>query len=510
MVKTMKKYISIIIMAAVMAVTASCGKDIEESTDGTMELTVNGILDEYQPHDATRASLVNNIRVAWASGDAVLVFDSESKYLGALTAAVNPQDSRVARLSGTILSTDKELRFVYGTGLDAGSFTVGSIQSSVSISLETQGAQTPFMVYGTSDFNGTAVNDLTVNFKFATSVISTYITGLPASKDISSVTVSGINTKCSISISDAAIGGNTSGSIVKTGMGSSNPKGQAYVEIAVPISFTSPRLATAVVDGSSFEAAFASSSLNAGYSYNTMLELKAKAPFLFSVSNTTKVIFSSGNLYWDGNAFKFEDHQYDYNSSWSASHVTHFNWSNTAAGAYAETALTNDHGSDALFTNATATTPNASFTVANETGVWRTLSESEWNYIATQNRWGAATVNSIKGIVLLPDSWTTPENCHFTTGCANGFNTNIITLVHWAALESAGAVFLPCAGLRDSNNANTINSSLNRYLASDKATDPEHQGDWVQFISFNDNGQFATMSGLYSAASPIRLVKDHN
>ena len=79
----------------------------------------------------------------------------------------------------------------------------------------------------------------------------------------------------------------------------------------------------------------------------------------FSVSATKKVHFSHGNLYWDGNAFKFETNQYDVQTNWNASHVSHFAWCNTASVAceesYSESGTT---AGDVFFTNATTESPN--------------------------------------------------------------------------------------------------------------------------------------------------------
>ena len=46
----------------------------------------------------------------------------------------------------------------------------------------------------------------------------------------------------------------------------------------------------------------------------------------FSVSATKQVQFTKSNLYWDGSAFKFEENQTDYQTSYNASHVSHFYW----------------------------------------------------------------------------------------------------------------------------------------------------------------------------------------
>ena len=80
---------------------------------------------------------------------------------------------------------------------------------------------------------------------------------------------------------------------------------------------------------------------------------------------------------------------------------------------------------------------------------WRTLSQDEWVYLlsgrtnATSKR-GYATIGSVRGFVILPDSWTQPAGVTFTP---NGTN-NTYTRQQWAKMEKAGAIFLPASGVR--------------------------------------------------------------
>lgn len=67
-----------------------------------------------------------------------------------------------------------------------------------------------------------------------------------------------------------------------------------------------------------------------------------------------------------------------------SSHITHFYWSTEASNA----AYTGYHNydskgtaDDVLFTNASSTTPNADFIVDGQKGIWRTLSNEEWQYL---------------------------------------------------------------------------------------------------------------------------------
>ena len=198
---------------------------------------------------------------------------------------------------------------------------------------------------------------------------------------------------------------------------------------------------------------------------------------LFSVSATKKVYFSKGNLQatYNGSSWtwSFADHQYDAlgeagantlingNGTVSApGSVDLFGWvgansafegmaafgisNSTTEGDYrtAEGAALNDWGTNAISNGGN---------VANYG--WRTLTKVEWNYVlntraGADSKKGAATVDSVKGWILLPDAWTLPAGASFTAGAASGYTTNSYTAGQWAVMESAGAVFLPVTGLR--------------------------------------------------------------
>lgn len=102
-------------------------------------------------------------------------------------------------------------------------------------------------------------------------------------------------------------------------------------------------------------------------------------PGSFSVSDTRKVRFSQGNLFWDGTKFKFEANQYNFQNPWSASHVNLFFWSKTASVAYAASYSDNpESGDDVFFTNQSGFTVNV---CGREQAGWRTLTKEEWKYL---------------------------------------------------------------------------------------------------------------------------------
>jgi len=179
---------------------------------------------------------------------------------------------------------------------------------------------------------------------------------------------------------------------------------------------------------------------------------------MFSVSSSTKVAFSPGNLYWNGSAFMFEDNQWSYSSTWTEnSHISHFYWYNydNIDKSYAEEYdwELETFYEDVFFTNKDQTTPSADFTVEGQSGKWRTLSGGsggEWEYLLTGrtvnggtgdgNSYQRATINSdatgVYGLIIYPDNYTAQTT------------TTSYTSSDWQIMEAAGCVFLPAAGYR--------------------------------------------------------------
>ena len=169
----------------------------------------------------------------------------------------------------------------------------------------------------------------------------------------------------------------------------------------------------------------------------------------FSVGATKKVQFSRGNLYWDGDSYEFEANQYTI-GTWNAeNHVNYFFWSKeesvAGAASYADASAA---ASDVFFTNATAETAKADFTVSGITGEFRNLSAGEWTYILSTRANAAdllvedVTVCGVKHcLVIAPDA------------CLNSYvfdkTKKSYDAADWATAEAAGLVCLPPAGYRD-------------------------------------------------------------
>lgn len=94
--------------------------------------------------------------------------------------------------------------------------------------------------------------------------------------------------------------------------------------------------------------------------------------------------------------------------------------------------------------------------------IWRTLTTEEWKYLFNLRktpsgiRYAKARVNSVNGVIVLPDNWRTIA--HELNELSNvnsydaSFETNNISLSNWIEkYENYGAVFLPAAGCRWEN-----------------------------------------------------------
>ena len=501
---------TILCAAAVVMASVSCQKSAEpvqpaEKGKETIDICVNGLMGEYTQQDGVKSSLVNNIRVAWAAGDVVYVFDG-SKYLGKLTAALDKKadgltdEDRYAKLKGTIstpTTTPCVLSLVHSSLMTEP--TAEAAVSELSIDMSAQSTATvPFVAYATLEYTGTTITDAVVPFQFATSVIKVNCTGLKPGTAITSATLSNVNTECKLTLSgDKApvVAGGTNGTITRTGDsyfadGKINDEGEAVFQIAVPVleTATGERVLT-VAQGSDEvkDKKFTTKSLVAATSVNTVCQLVGlPAGALkgeFSVSATKKVYFSQGNLVATidatgaPKAWKFAANQYDCLGEGGANKtigatagdVDLFGWSTDAAsnnwGIHTKKSQTDGF-----------TTGNFKDWGANidDKGTWRTLSTEEWQYLFAWNstlnhgeggvdkklprsrlfKYGVTVCGKATCVVLLPDNWEWDESTVGTGWQTGGYpetatESNPVT---WQTMQAAGAVCLPAPGSRYGSN----------------------------------------------------------
>lgn len=153
---------------------------------------------------------------------------------------------------------------------------------------------------------------------------------------------------------------------------------------------------------------------------------------------------------------------------------------------------------------------NAISNGGNQAGLWRTLTQPEWDYVlntrATPSgiRYAKARVKYVNGVILVPDNW---NPSYYTLNSTNTYNanytTNEITAADWANLQSHGAVFLPAAGLR-------VGTDYGSYGYDGKYWSATHYSTYyANHLYFHNNGLGITGYYRYEGRS-VRLVHDAN
>ena len=161
--------------------------------------------------------------------------------------------------------------------------------------------------------------------------------------------------------------------------------------------------------------------------------------FYFSVSDSTKVYFSKGNLQYQASSktFRFAENQWDYigvdNEKMSD---TYEGWIDLFA-----------HGTGKNPTSTKSIYPFDDWGIncieGDSANTWRTLTKDEYYYLSyRKNRQlqGQAFVHDIRGLVLLPDTWSLLYMFSLSDV------TPYFTDEQWTVMENNGAIFLPASG----------------------------------------------------------------
>ncbi len=272
---------------------------------------------------------------------------------------------------------------------------------------------------------------------------------------------------------------------------------------------------------------------------------------LFSVSATQQVYFSQGNLQYQASTstWRFAENQWDYVGG--TQYYSGWSWNNGNVyenGVKCDNSLISstysgwidlfgwgtsgyNHGSVAYQPWSTSTNNSDYYAYGNweynlydqtkqadwgynainngghqENSGWRTLSQPEWDYVInTRNtisgiRWARAIVNSVEGVVILPDNWNSTIYVLDHTNGSNSIGSDRISETDWDdILEANGAIFLPMAGFRSSNS----------YL-------PDGWDPWSFYwsSSFYDQNECFETSGIRTSRYPrseglsVRLVRN--
>lgn len=285
-------------------------------------------------------------------------------------------------------------------------------------------------------------------------------------------------------------------------------------------------LGTVYYDGSSY--------LNGGNIFLPTSPLYAHIPFgavsgKFTVSNdggitTSQVYFSKGNLKYSNYTWSFHTNQYDMcftSTSIVSGYYTHsgtfdlFGWGTSGYQRdpdYTEGAPASYyHNGDIAGTDHDWGKYN---TISNGGTGWRTPTITEWDYLLNHRTttsgamYARATVNSVKGLILLPDDWSIS---YYTLSAINNsvaaFSSNEINLSDWeTVLEMHGAVFLPAFGFRYNTNICDNSGQIRSFYWSSS----QYDADDPYSVRIDHNALVIDNTFPNSGGAFVRLVKDAN
>ena len=271
--------------------------------------------------------------------------------------------------------------------------------------------------------------------------------------------------------------------------------------------------------------------------------IEPKNPYCFYLDDEgkKKVYFAKGNLQYNPaqKAWRFAAHQYDvlqkaneglwqsgfmlYYDSWIDIHlfgkpVPATKGNIFIAGEFT-TDIANTNDDWGVYLTAQGVLPaDATSCGLTGTGNWRTLTSSEWRKIMyRKNSFPLfATVNNIKGIVVLPDNCILPSDLSITLKYSTiespslplrtgHFTDNIISLSDWNKLENAGAVFLPLSGTFSGNGE--WYEIFAYWSSSVVDKDGKKKGN---ALLVEDGGVISTYPYDFDFYYPVRLVQDAN
>ena len=211
-----------------------------------------------------------------------------------------------------------------------------------------------------------------------------------------------------------------------------------------------------------------------------------KGKFSIDKKGTKAIQFSQGNLQYQASTdtWQFAEHQYDIigegNENISSTYdgwIDLFGFGTSGYNGkvpYMTSTDPKDYGDGPkvpiIGTRYDWGIHNAISNGGNATKMWRTLDDELYDILHTRPNaaklFGFGTIDGIKGMILLPDEWTTPDGLTFNPALENGlewddedyyydnlsennFSHNTYTKEQWDdIMQPKGAVFLPVTGYR--------------------------------------------------------------
>lgn len=421
-------------------------------------------------------------------------------------------------ITATLTDTDALHFFFVGNKVNTSNLTPGSTEN-ITVDMSDQSGSPAVISYASLPYNGSPSVSASVKLLIKASGLVKFTTNIGTTNDVT-VSKTGMYNAMNIgfgttpSFTPAQSTTNPGAITLKRYTGDSEnktfiaviPQQEALSGVTVTSVETRPGIVVPTVTIPAVEE-------NTNYYDNgdDHLGVKLIIDYVFSVSNNTTVRFASGNLQYHATeqTWRFAEHQYDFaqttNGAWNTSGwVDLFGWGTWGSGQNPLN-ISTDNSDYQWSSDFSGTLTNNS-----ETG-WRTLTQNEFNYLFhhrtnAKNKYAAATVCDVHGLVILPDDWTLPGNCSFTVGFANRWSTNTYDATQWTSMESAGAVFLPAAGSREQYDVGRVDyvGYLGRYWSSSTGN-----GDNVVETGFFDDSVYpASVGGIRRGGNSVRLVRE--
>ena len=252
-------------------------------------------------------------------------------------------------------------------------------------------------------------------------------------------------------------------------------------------------------------------------------------PSAFSVSSNQKVFFSPGNLQCIPNtrAWRFAENQWGYigvggpsepgnaHRMWEGDSYTDwydiFGWG-TWTGSSPNPAKADQYNTSYAWGDGDFTEESLLANAPLPGKNWRTLSQTEWAYLFNTRettsgvRYAKATVNSVEGVILLPDDWSTSYHSLASTNTAEAaYTANEISAAAWMIdFEAHGAIFLPVATIHYYGSGPELLHTGN-YWSSTPYSETK-----AYCVNFSSSTLSASYTHDRSTAISVRLVYDLN
>ena len=221
---------------------------------------------------------------------------------------------------------------------------------------------------------------------------------------------------------------------------------------------------------------------------------------IFLVSDTKAVKFSTGNLQYNCGTYtwSFAEEQYEIIGGEAYDVTNNTNYGMNVPGytgkldLFAWSCESSKYGVNPSNTDADYTGAFVDWgTLVEETG-WYTLTQAEMQYLLNQKKdgkalWTFASIEGIKGLMLMPYNWDVKLNDDIEYGYAPKdfsaeFEHNVFTADEWNGFQGSGAAFLPTAGSRTGGYGNTENAGAsNEY---------DENGHYFHVDNVNDYGYY--------------------